>query len=110
MMKIDKLLTIDSSIGMSRFGWLKNYPVSPKADNMEDLVARLQVVRDIGLVPESVSASMKTVSGNLSVRQTFPKRANLNAMPRIGDVQFKLHFCSLSNLVSPTPCSTWRTS
>jgi TnpA family transposase len=55
MMKIDKLLTIDSSIGMSRFGWLKNYPVSPKADNMEDLVARLQVVRDIGLVPESVS-------------------------------------------------------
>lgn len=52
MTKIDKLLTVDMSTSLSQFGWLKNFPISPKADHIEELVDRLRAVRDIGLVPE----------------------------------------------------------
>src|SRR5271165_1542319 len=55
MAKIDKLLTVDLSTGLSQFGWLKSFPVSPKADHIEELVDRLHAVRDIGLVPESAA-------------------------------------------------------
>jgi TnpA family transposase len=55
MTKIDKLLTVDMSTGLSQFGWLKNFPISPKADHIEELVDRLRAVRDIGLVPESAA-------------------------------------------------------
>lgn len=50
--KIDKLLTVDTSTGLSRGSWLKNFPISPKADHIEELVERLRAVRDIGLAPE----------------------------------------------------------
>ena len=55
MTKIDKLLTVDMSTGLSQFGWLKNFPISPKADHIEELVDRLRAVRDIGLVPEAAA-------------------------------------------------------
>jgi TnpA family transposase len=55
MTKIDKLITVDMSTGLSRFGWLKNFPTSPKADHIEELVDRLRAVRDLGLVPESAA-------------------------------------------------------
>ena len=51
--KIDKLLAVDSSTGLSRFAWLKNLPASPKADHIEELIDRLRAVRDIGLAPET---------------------------------------------------------
>jgi hypothetical protein len=50
--EIDKLLVVDSSTGLSRSAWLKNFPTSAKADNIEELVERLRAVRAFGLAPE----------------------------------------------------------
>ena len=55
MTKINKLLTVDMSTGLSQFGWLKNFPISPKSDHIEELVDRLRAVRDIGLIPETAA-------------------------------------------------------
>ncbi len=50
--EIDKLLVVDSSTGLSRLAWLKNFPTSAKADNIGELVERLRAVRAFGLAPE----------------------------------------------------------
>ena len=52
MAKIDKLLAVDQSTGLSQLAWLKDFPKSAKSGNIEELVERLRVVRGIGLAPE----------------------------------------------------------
>ena len=49
MAKLDPLLTLDASINMTPFAWLKAMPVAPKADHIRELLDRLRRVRDIGL-------------------------------------------------------------
>ena len=47
--KLDRLLTLDPSMNMTPFAWLKAMPVAPKADHIRELLDRLHRVRDIGL-------------------------------------------------------------
>ncbi len=51
--KLDGLLAIDPSVGMTPFAWLKAVPVAPKADHIRELLDRLHRVRGIGVPPES---------------------------------------------------------
>lgn len=46
---LDRLLTLDTSVNMTPFAWLKAMPVAPKADHIRELLDRLRRVRDIGL-------------------------------------------------------------
>ncbi len=50
--KLDGLLAVDPSLGMTPFAWLKAMPVAPKADHIRELLDRLQQVRTIGLPAE----------------------------------------------------------
>jgi len=47
--KLDGLLAIDPSQGMTPFAWLKAMPMARKADHIRELLDRLHRVRDIGL-------------------------------------------------------------
>ncbi len=47
--KLDGLLTVDPSVGMTPFAWLKAMPVAPKADHIRELLDRLHRVRDMEL-------------------------------------------------------------
>ena len=49
--KLDALLVLDPSVGMTPFAWLKAMPVAPKAEHMRELLDRLHLVRGIGLPP-----------------------------------------------------------
>ena len=53
--KIDKLLAVDQSTGLSQLAWLKDFPKSAKSGNIEELVERLRAIRGIGLAPESAT-------------------------------------------------------
>ncbi|HET6233947.1 MAG TPA: PDZ domain-containing protein [Acetobacteraceae bacterium] len=50
--KLDALLVIEPSTGLSQFAWLKAFPTAAKGDNIEELVERLRVVRAFGLAPD----------------------------------------------------------
>jgi len=47
--KLDALLTVDASLNMTPFAWLKAMPVAPKTDHIRELLDRLRRVREIGL-------------------------------------------------------------
>jgi len=51
--KLDKLLAIDPSLKATPFAWLRNPPISPKADHVGQLIERLRFVRDIAISPEA---------------------------------------------------------
>src|SRR5208282_3460609 len=53
--KLDRLLAVDPTTGATPLAWLRNTPVSPKADNIRELLDRLRSVRAIGL-PADVAA------------------------------------------------------
>lgn len=53
--KLDGLLVVDPSVGMTPFAWLKAMPVAPKANHVRELLDRLRLVRGIGLPPECAS-------------------------------------------------------
>ena len=53
--RIDGLLVIDSSVGMTPFAWLKAMPVAPKADHVRELLDRLHLVRRVGLPAENAN-------------------------------------------------------
>jgi len=53
--KLDRLLVVDSTIGATPLGWLRNTPASPKADNIRELLDRLRSVRDIGLPADAAA-------------------------------------------------------
>ena len=53
--KLDGLLAIDPSVGVTPFAWLKAMPVAPKADHIRELLDRLHRVRGISLPAESAS-------------------------------------------------------
>ena len=57
MAKLDRLLARDAAVDMTPFGWLKAMPVTPKADNVRELLDRLRRVRDIGL-PARIAGSV----------------------------------------------------
>ncbi len=50
--KLDRLLVLDGSVGMTPFAWLKAMPIAPKADHVGELLDRLGRVREIGLPPD----------------------------------------------------------
>ena len=50
--KVDELLILGPSVGMTPFAWLKAMPVAPKADHVGELLERLHLVRKIGLLPD----------------------------------------------------------
>jgi TnpA family transposase len=50
--KLDALLVLDPSVGMTPFAWLKAMPIAPKADHVRELLDRLRLVRSVGLPPE----------------------------------------------------------
>ena len=50
--KLDGLLAIDPSVGMTPIAWLKAVPVAPKADNIRELLDRLHRVRGLGVPAE----------------------------------------------------------
>jgi TnpA family transposase len=52
VVKLDGLLTLDSSLGMTPLAWLKTMPVAPKADHVGELLDRLYLIRKIGLSPD----------------------------------------------------------
>jgi TnpA family transposase len=52
--KLDSLLTLDTSVSMTPFAWLKAMPVAPRADHIRELLDRLRRVRDIGLLAEPI--------------------------------------------------------
>ena len=45
--KLDGLLVVDPSVGMTPFAWLKAMPIAPKADHVSELLDRLRMVRRI---------------------------------------------------------------
>lgn len=51
--KLDGLLVLDPSVGMTPFGWLKAMPIAPKADHIRELLDRLHLVRGIGVPAEN---------------------------------------------------------
>ena len=51
--RLDELLVINSSVGMTPFAWLKAMPVAPKADHVRELLDRLHLVRRVGLPAEN---------------------------------------------------------
>ncbi len=51
--KLDRLLVIDPSEGVTPFAWLKATPIAPKADHIRELLDRLKPVRGIGVLAES---------------------------------------------------------
>jgi len=51
--KLDKLLVIDPSLKATPLAWLRNPPISPKADHVGQLIERLRFVRDIAILPEA---------------------------------------------------------
>ena len=53
--RLDELLVIDSSVGVTPFVWLKAMPVAPKADHVRELLDRLHLVRRIGLPAENAN-------------------------------------------------------
>ena len=42
--KLDGLLVVDLSMGMTPFAWLKAMPIAPKADHIRELLDRLHLV------------------------------------------------------------------
>ena len=52
VVKLDGLLTLNSSLGMTPLAWLKTMPVAPKADHVGELLDRLYLIRKIGLSPD----------------------------------------------------------
>ena len=53
--RLDGLLVIDSSVGMTSFAWLKAMPVAPKADHVRELLDRLHLVRRVSLPVENAN-------------------------------------------------------
>jgi TnpA family transposase len=53
--KLDRLLVIDPSLRATPFAWLRNPPISPKADHVGQLIERLRYVRDIATSPEAAA-------------------------------------------------------
>ncbi len=53
--KLDSLLTVDASVGITPFAWLKAMPVAPKPDHVRELLDRLRLVRGIELPAETAS-------------------------------------------------------
>jgi hypothetical protein len=53
--KLDTLLLIDPSLKATPFAWLRNPPISPKADHVGQLIERLRYVRDIAISPEAAA-------------------------------------------------------
>ena len=51
--RLDGLLVIDPSVGMTPFAWLKAMPVALKADHILKLLDRLHLVRGLGLPAEN---------------------------------------------------------
>ena len=51
--KLDGLLVVDSSVGVTPFAWLKSMPIAPKVDHIPELLDRLKLVRGIGVPAES---------------------------------------------------------
>jgi hypothetical protein len=61
--KLDRLLAVDPTPGATPLAWLRNTPVSPKADNIRELLDRLRSVRAIGL-PADVASRPQFRSGD----------------------------------------------
>jgi hypothetical protein len=53
--KLDALLVVEPTTGLSRFAWLKTFPTAAKGNNIDELVERLRVVWAFGLAPESAT-------------------------------------------------------
>ena len=53
MTKLDGLLVVEPSVGMTPFAWLKAMPIAPKADHIRELLDRLHLVRGVGVPAES---------------------------------------------------------
>jgi TnpA family transposase len=51
--KLDGLLVVDPSVGMTPFAWLKAMPIAPKADHIRELLDRLHLVRGVGVPAEN---------------------------------------------------------
>ena len=51
--RLDPLLIVDRDLGMTPFGWLKDMPTSPKADNIRGLIERLRMVRRFAISPDA---------------------------------------------------------
>jgi TnpA family transposase len=47
--ELERLLEVDTALGMTPFAWLKAVPVAPKADHVRELLDRLHRVRAVGL-------------------------------------------------------------
>jgi TnpA family transposase len=53
--KLDGLLAVDPSIGVTPFAWLKAMPIAPKADHISELLDRLRMVRGICVPVENAA-------------------------------------------------------
>ena len=53
--KLDRLLVIDPSVGMTPFAWLKAMPIAPKADHVSELLDRLRMIRGICVPVENAA-------------------------------------------------------
>ncbi len=53
--KLDGLLVIDPSVGMTPFAWLKAMPIAPKADHVSELLDRLCMIRGICVPVENAA-------------------------------------------------------
>ena len=73
--KLDRLLVLDGSVGMSAFAWLKAMPIAPKADHVGELLDRLRRVREIGLPPD-ISERVATERLRQFVREGYTADAH----------------------------------
>ncbi len=53
--KLDGLLVIDPSVGMTPFAWLKAMPIAAKADHISELLDRLRMIRGICVPVENAA-------------------------------------------------------
>lgn len=55
--KLDALLLVTPTTGVTPLAWLRDLATAPKADNVRGLIERLRYVRDIGLDPRAGECS-----------------------------------------------------
>ena len=110
IMQLEQLLVMDAGLGMTLFAWLKDIPISPKADHIRELIDRLRSVRKIDLSPEVRRAFTRTGFSNSFAKGIFPMLAGSSAMPRTGGAPFWSQQSSISKHASLTLCSACRTS
>lgn len=94
--KLDGLLVVDSSLGITPFAWLKAMPIAPKADHIRELLDRLHLVRSIAIPAEMPAASTRSGYSSSYAKATPATPTNSGATPSTDGARSSWPLCSTS--------------